>query len=134
MMKLTLHALKVKEIIWMETISPSNVADGEVEYIFPFYYDGKGYDHCVLFDESGFVYPVLRCPTHYISTKTSDGINSFPVIQLIRAPFSRCRNNQFIFPFRDLILLHSQGFWHNWRRSYVSIHWNHIYSSDLITC
>ena len=53
-------------------ITPSNLVDtlrGEVECIFPFYYQGKKYDECVLYDELGFVYPVFRCPTYNITTK-----------------------------------------------------------------
>jgi len=64
------------------TITPLTLADiliGEEECIFPFYYDGRKYDKCVLFDESEFVYPVFRCPTRNITTKI-DGINSYPSI------------------------------------------------------
>jgi len=65
-------------------ITISTLADvftGERECIFPFYYGGRKYDQCVLFDESEFVYPVFRCPTRGITTKI-DGINSYPIIPL----------------------------------------------------
>jgi len=66
------------------TITPSIISDlttGEAKCIFPFYYEGKKYNECVLFDEAGFVYPVFRCPTRDITTKI-DGINSFESIEL----------------------------------------------------
>jgi len=58
---------------------PSNLIetfDGEVECIFPFYYNGKKFNECVLFDESDFVFPVFRCPTRNITT-TINGVSSF---------------------------------------------------------
>ena len=101
-------------------ITPSNQIDvftGEVECIFPFYYNGKEYNKCVLFDESGFVFPVFRCPTRE-STVKINGISSYPTIGLTeglcpsvqdpevldpergdcddfarRATFSQCKNN-----------------------------------------
>ena len=67
-------------------ITPSNLLDlqiGEKECIFPFHYNNNIYNECVLFDESGFVYPVFRCPTREISTKFGiNGINSYPMIEL----------------------------------------------------
>jgi len=102
-------------------ITPSNLVDvflGEVECIFPYYYDGKKYENCSLFDEDDFVYPVFRCPI-LESTEKIDGISSYPVIGLTeglcpsdpndnmspldpskecdplqrRAVFSQCKNN-----------------------------------------
>ena len=37
--------------------------------IFPFYYRGKLYNECTLFEEENFVYPVFRCPVRNITTK-----------------------------------------------------------------
>jgi len=50
--------------------------EAEFKCIFPFYYNGKKYDECVLFEELGFVYPVFRCPIRKITTK-KNGIISF---------------------------------------------------------
>merc|ERR1719153_128948 len=50
--------------------------EAEFECIFPFYYNGKKYDECILFEELGFVYPVFRCPIRRITTKMN-GIISF---------------------------------------------------------
>jgi hypothetical protein len=66
------------------TTTPSFVEDliaSEQECIFPFYYLGNKYEQCVLFDESGFVYPVFRCPTRNVTT-TIDGISNYPSIGL----------------------------------------------------
>jgi len=101
---------------------PSNLIetfDGEVECIFPFYYNGKKFNECVLFDESDFVFPVFRCPTRNITT-TINGVSSFIFEDLTggyclsdamnntspldptnqncsqfarRNPFSQCKNN-----------------------------------------
>ena len=57
-----------------ETIS--NLGSSEKECIFPFYYEGKKYDGCIMFDQDGFVLPVFRCPVRNITTKI-DGISSF---------------------------------------------------------
>jgi len=60
--------------------SPSNALglreELELECIFPFYYNGRLYEECILFNELEFVYPVFRCPIRPIST-TIDGIISF---------------------------------------------------------
>ena len=103
--------------------NPSNLKESlqtnEVECIFPFYYNGRKYNECVLFDESDFVFPVFRCPTRNITTKI-DGVNSFtfdvgltsgyclsnpmdnfstlnPSIECVdfakRDPLSQCKNN-----------------------------------------
>ena len=105
------------------TITPSNLVDSispnpEKPCIFPFHYNGKVYDKCVLYDEDGFVYPVFRCPIRNITTKVN-GVNSYPSLKLNeglcpndsedatsdlnpdidcndfarRAPFSQCKNN-----------------------------------------
>jgi len=103
-------------------ITPSGLTDifeGEKECIFPFIYNNQKYEECVLFDESGFVYPVFRCPTRE-STVKIDGISSYPTIALTeglcptdqtnanspldpndetcgplarRSPFQQCKNN-----------------------------------------
>lgn len=57
-----------------ETVS--NLLGKELECIFPFYYEGKLYDECILLQEDGFVYPVFRCPVRNITTKIN-GINSY---------------------------------------------------------
>jgi len=91
----------------------------EIECKFPFYYEGKLYDECILLDEEGFLYPIFRCPIRDITTKI-DGINSFEFTGLVqgiclsnfsdklgpldpmkdcesrserRFPFSQCKNN-----------------------------------------
>merc|ERR1711892_326769 len=51
---------------------------GERDCIFPFYYNGKKYDHCIIFTEAGFVYPVFRCPIYNITTKR-DGISDYTI-------------------------------------------------------
>ena len=38
---------------------------------FPFYFRGKLYKDCVLFEEENFFYPVFRCPVRNITTKIS---------------------------------------------------------------
>jgi len=95
------------------------LSDIEVECKFPFYYNGKKYDECILLDEEDFVYPIFRCPIRDITTKI-DGINSFEFSSLVegiclsdyenelseldptkecvnifqkRSPFSQCKNN-----------------------------------------
>jgi len=97
------------------------VFDNEVECKFPFYYNGKKYDECILLQEGDLTYPIFRCPTRDITTKI-DGINSFEFTTLVdkyclldatdlnspldptipiescspfgrRAPFSQCKNN-----------------------------------------
>ena len=102
-------------------ITPSSLPEAFIpasDCIFPFYYGGKEYDQCVLYDEAGFVYPIFRCPTRNITSKIK-GINSYPVIAFTeglcptdgtdvtsdldpnkdcepferRAPFSQCKNN-----------------------------------------
>ena len=67
-------------------ITPSNLMDlftGEVECIFPFYYKGVKYNQCILFEEDGFVYPIFRCPTRNVTTKSEDGFNSFEFLPLV---------------------------------------------------
>ena len=66
------------DTVCRETIS--NLAGSEFECIFPFYYKGKRYDKCVLFEQINFVYPVFRCPTWNITTKI-EGINSYPDLE-----------------------------------------------------
>jgi len=61
---------------------PSNLQEflaGEQDCIFPFYYNGRKYDKCIVFTEGGFTYPAFRCPVHNITTKTPDGINDFTI-------------------------------------------------------
>ena len=51
---------------------PSNVQEqfaGERDCIFPFYYNGRVYNECILFSELGFVYPAFRCPIFNITKK-----------------------------------------------------------------
>jgi hypothetical protein len=67
------------------TITPSTLIDlfddRPRPCIFPFHYNNKTFTECSLFDESGFVYPVFRCPSREITTK-KNGINSYPTIGL----------------------------------------------------
>ena len=60
--------------------TPSNFLEAveniERPCIFPFYYDGKKYESCVLFNQMNFVYPTFRCPIRNITSKI-EGINSF---------------------------------------------------------
>merc|ERR1712142_932179 len=60
--------------------TPSNAfdlrEDIEIECIFPFYYNGKKYNECILFNELDFVYPRFSCPIRKMTT-TTDGIISF---------------------------------------------------------
>merc|ERR1711892_631318 len=61
--------------------TPSSLQEqfaGERDCIFPFYYNGKKYDHCIIFTEAGFVYPVFRCPIYNIKTKR-DGISDYTI-------------------------------------------------------
>jgi hypothetical protein len=65
---------------------PSNLQEflvGEQDCIFPFYYNGKKYDHCIVFTEGDFVYPAFRCPVHNVTTKKKDDngkmINDFTI-------------------------------------------------------
>ena len=44
--------------------------------IFPFYWNGKRYDGCIMLDEDEFILPVFRCPI-YNTVNKIDGINSF---------------------------------------------------------
>ena len=87
----------------------------ERECIFPYYYEGRLYTECTLFEEAGFVYPVFRCPTWNITTKIG-AVSSFTFLQLTQgycvdpstgeldptltcfdflkvAPFSQCKND-----------------------------------------
>ena len=91
----------------------------EFECKFPFYYNGRSYNECILLNEDGFVYPVFRCPIRDIKTKIN-GVNSFNFSSLVdggfclsdpedeqseldpfaecrrfqrRLPFSQCKNN-----------------------------------------
>jgi len=48
----------------------------ESECIFPFYYNGRKYNECILFNELDFVYPVFSCPIRQMTTKIN-GIISF---------------------------------------------------------
>jgi len=67
-------------------ITPSNLMElftGEVECIFPFYYKGVKYNRCILFEEDDFVYPIFRCPTKNVTTKSEDGFNSFEFLPLV---------------------------------------------------
>ena len=60
--------------------TPSNLLEAsqsiEMPCIFPFYFDGKKYESCVLFNQKDFVYPTFRCPIRNITSKI-EGINSF---------------------------------------------------------
>jgi len=61
--------------------TPSNLQEylwGEKPCIFPFYYNGRMYNECVVFTESEFVYPAFRCPVHNITTKRN-GVNDFQI-------------------------------------------------------
>ena len=58
----------------------ASASQGERECIFPFYYQGRLYNECILLEEAGFVYPVFRCPTWHITTKI-DGTNSFTFLE-----------------------------------------------------
>eukprot|EP00092_Neocalanus_flemingeri_P001619 GFUD01001726.1.p1 GENE.GFUD01001726.1~~GFUD01001726.1.p1 ORF type:complete len:404 (+),score=66.49 GFUD01001726.1:142-1212(+) len=61
--------------------TPSNLQEflvGEQDCIFPFYYNGRMYNECIVFTEAGFVYPAFRCPVLNIITKI-DGINNFEI-------------------------------------------------------
>lgn len=61
--------------------TPSSLQEkfaGERDCIFPFYYNGRKYDKCIVFTEDGFVYPAFRCPIYNILTKR-DGINNYEI-------------------------------------------------------
>ena len=92
----------------------------ERECIFPFYYQGKRYDECILYRENDFVIPIFRCPVRNVTSKR-EGINDYLDIGLNdrlcpanpedfdsdldtdptkecfffirRAPFQQCKNN-----------------------------------------
>jgi len=51
---------------------------GEKDCIFPFYYNGRKYNQCIVFTEAGFVYPVFRCPIYNIIDKMN-GLNNFTI-------------------------------------------------------
>merc|ERR1711915_1042018 len=53
-----------------------NFGSDERECIFPFYFKGKKYDECILYEELDFVYPLFVCPVQEVTTKT-DGINDY---------------------------------------------------------
>merc|ERR1711892_616363 len=60
---------------------PSSVQEefaGERDCIFPFYYNGRKYNECIVFTDGGFVYPVFRCPIYNITRKVN-GINNFTI-------------------------------------------------------
>ena len=57
----------------------SNLDGAEKECILPFYYKGKLYEECLLFEQEGFVYPVFRCPVRPITTMIN-GIMSYEEI------------------------------------------------------
>ena len=42
---------------------------GERDCLFPFYYNGRVYNECILFSELDFVYPAFRCPIFNITQK-----------------------------------------------------------------
>lgn len=48
----------------------------EQECIFPFYYKGKLYDECIVFEEEGFTFPVYRCPIRNLTAQIA-GINNY---------------------------------------------------------
>ena len=61
--------------------TPSSLQEylaGEQDCIFPFYYNGRKYNECIVFTEAGYVYPAFRCPVRDIVTKIK-GINSFDI-------------------------------------------------------
>ena len=94
----------------------------EFECKFPFFFNGKKYNECILFIEDEFLYPVFRCPIRDIVTKIN-GTNSFVSYPIVggglgyclsdpssesspldpdwegctflhrRLPFSQCKNN-----------------------------------------
>merc|ERR1711962_967590 len=49
----------------------------ESECIFPFYYNGRKYEECVLIEEFDFPFLVFRCPIRRITNTTIDGTISF---------------------------------------------------------
>ena len=44
--------------------------------IFPYYWNGKLYNECTLFEEEEFLLPVFQCPVRNITRKIN-GVNSF---------------------------------------------------------
>jgi hypothetical protein len=77
-----------KDTVCRGTISdltPTFIKEREAECIFPFYYLGKLYNECVMFEQVGFVYPVFRCPVWNITTKR-DGINNYGGLNLLQQP------------------------------------------------
>ena len=49
---------------------------------FPFYFNGKYYDQCTMFEEDDFILPVFRCPI-YDTVNKIDGINSYTYEDLV---------------------------------------------------
>ena len=56
---------------------------GEVECIFPFYWNGKRFDQCSFLEEQEFLFPVFQCPTRNITRKIN-GTNSFIYTDIIK--------------------------------------------------
>ena len=59
--------------------TPSSLQESyteERDCIFPFYYNGRKYNECIVFSQADFVYPAFRCPIYDIITKVN-GTNSY---------------------------------------------------------
>ena len=56
---------------------------GERLCIFPYYWNGKLYDKCALFEEEEFLLPVFQCPIRNITRKIA-GINSFQYSDFVK--------------------------------------------------
>ena len=67
-------------------------ANTEYPCIFPFYLNGEFHNACIQLSQDDFIYPVNICPIRNITTKTSDGINSYTYEDLneILVFFRRC--------------------------------------------
>merc|ERR1712130_998059 len=54
---------------------------GEKDCIFPFYYNEKKWDKCIVFTEEDFVYPAFRCPIYNLVAKyRKDGLNNYTIV------------------------------------------------------
>ena len=76
--------------------TPSSLQEdfaGERDCIFPFYYNERKYNECIVFTEDGFVYPAFRCPIYNIRRKR-DGLNDFR----IKIDMSQVENQNKDFP------------------------------------
>ena len=49
---------------------------------FPFYFNGKYYDQCTMFEEDNFILPVFRCPI-YDTVNKINGTNSYTYEDLV---------------------------------------------------